>query len=76
MDFETRSWLSVGWRPVDIPTNCRLFPDLAATSLLTDGGTNESVKNAGYRRFFNFITLVRLNTNKVIRNIAIIIFYY
>ncbi|KAI6218705.1 hypothetical protein M3Y99_01692200 [Aphelenchoides fujianensis] len=31
LDFETNSYVSLGWRPAHIPKTCRLFPDLSQT---------------------------------------------
>ncbi|CAA91258.3 EGF-like domain-containing protein [Caenorhabditis elegans] len=31
MDFDTKNWLSIGWRPTELSTSCRLFPILEDT---------------------------------------------
>uniref|UniRef100_A0AC34QB97 Uncharacterized protein n=1 Tax=Panagrolaimus sp. JU765 TaxID=591449 RepID=A0AC34QB97_9BILA len=32
LDFNTTGWVAIGWRPVDLDTICRLFPDLGVQS--------------------------------------------
>ena len=32
MDFDTTSWISLGWRPEGLDPSCRLFPDLEGVS--------------------------------------------
>ncbi|VIO92847.1 DOMON domain containing protein [Brugia malayi] len=31
LDYESTSWISIGWRPMEIDRSCRLFPDLENT---------------------------------------------
>ncbi|UMM16653.1 hypothetical protein L5515_013572 [Caenorhabditis briggsae] len=31
LDFDTQNWLSLGWRPTELSTSCRLFPILEDT---------------------------------------------
>ncbi|KAI1715744.1 SGS domain-containing protein [Ditylenchus destructor] len=45
LDFQTQSYVALGWRPLQIPSTCRLFPDLASTS---DGGDKKNSANSGY----------------------------
>uniref|UniRef100_A0A0N4ZXD1 EGF-like domain-containing protein n=1 Tax=Parastrongyloides trichosuri TaxID=131310 RepID=A0A0N4ZXD1_PARTI len=28
LDFKTTSWLSIGWRPLELDSSCRLFPEI------------------------------------------------
>lgn len=28
MDYATNSWVALGWKPMNLPTSCRLFPNL------------------------------------------------
>uniref|UniRef100_A0A914ID37 EGF-like domain-containing protein n=1 Tax=Globodera rostochiensis TaxID=31243 RepID=A0A914ID37_GLORO len=32
LDFRANSWVSLGWRPLNIPPSCRLFPQIHAAS--------------------------------------------
>ncbi|CAJ0958742.1 unnamed protein product, partial [Mesorhabditis belari] len=32
LDFATTSWVSLGWRPLELSSTCRLFPDLEGAS--------------------------------------------
>uniref|UniRef100_A0A915PL06 EGF-like domain-containing protein n=1 Tax=Setaria digitata TaxID=48799 RepID=A0A915PL06_9BILA len=31
LDFKSMSWISIGWRPMELDRSCRLFPDLENT---------------------------------------------
>lgn len=47
MDYATESYVSLGWRPLQIPKTCRLFPDLSkGKSDSRQGGTT-----SGFREF-------------------------
>lgn len=43
MDYRTDSYVALGWRPAQIPTTCRLFPELDALDVNEKGA-----KTAGY----------------------------
>lgn len=50
MDYQTESWIALGWRPLNIPETCRLFPDLSYTAL----EQSAAAKNGGYCKFSCF----------------------
>ncbi|CAI5440604.1 unnamed protein product [Caenorhabditis angaria] len=56
LDFKTSSWLSLGWRPTQLSTSCRLFPVLEdvrknARVLENDGGEEEEEEETDRRHF-------------------------
>ncbi|EJD75614.1 DOMON domain-containing protein [Loa loa] len=36
LDYKSTSWISIGWRPMEIDRSCRLFPDLENTRYKRD----------------------------------------
>lgn len=41
MDFKTDSYVGIGWRPLEIKDECKLFPDVG-------------MKNSGFSEFFSY----------------------
>lgn len=37
LDYKTTSWLSLGWRPLELDSSCRLFPEVIGTDNQNEG---------------------------------------
>ncbi|KAL3114920.1 hypothetical protein niasHT_011356 [Heterodera trifolii] len=49
LDFRTNSWLSLGWRPLNIPPSCRLFPQMHGTAAEGRHG-EDGVQTSGFAK--------------------------
>lgn len=67
MDYKSRSWISVGWRPMEIDRSCRLFPDLENARRKRSAATNPELLestvniNASLDQRPHFVPEINLN---------------
>uniref|UniRef100_A0A0N5CAU7 EGF-like domain-containing protein n=1 Tax=Strongyloides papillosus TaxID=174720 RepID=A0A0N5CAU7_STREA len=46
LDFKTTSWLSIGWRPLELDASCRLFPDVSGTDNQNEGFSKNVIESS------------------------------